>query len=223
MIFFDIDQTLLDYKGAEKAAIEAVYEALNKAQFTRHDFYQSWCDIGEMHFKKYLLGECTFEQQRINRVKDVFQSVNEFISDQKANRIFDQYLEYFEDNWHAFDDVIPCLEGLTDYRLGIISNGDENQQRKKLERMGIANYFEVIITSGRIGKAKPDPFIFEYACSEACVTSEESLYIGDNLKVDILGCQSSNMKGIWLNRNNLSDEGNEVISISSLKSLKDHL
>ncbi|WP_199624816.1 HAD family hydrolase [Paenibacillus alkalitolerans] len=224
MIFFDIDQTLLDFKGAERAAVEALYEELfSKSRFSKHDFYRSWQEIGEEHFKKYLQCECTFEQQRINRVKDLYETTGEYVSDQRAIQVFDRYVEYFEDSWRAFDDVLSCLDSLKGFRLGIISNGDEIQQKKKLEKLGIYDYFEVVVTSGRVGKAKPDPFIFEFACREACVRPEESFYVGDNLKVDILGCGTYNMKGIWINRDNLSDEGTGVITISSLKELKDQL
>lgn len=158
-------------------------------------------------------------------MKDVFHTLGESISDRKANEVFQRYLAFFEDNWRPFDDVLPCLDSLKGSRLGIISNGDEDQQRRKLDKMGIADDFEIVVTSGKAGKAKPDPIIFEYACREAGVKPEESVYVGDNLKVDIWGCRSHNMKGIWINRGESSDfvTDADAVVIYDLKDLKAHL
>lgn len=224
LIFFDIDQTLLDFKGAEKSAVEAIYdEFIDQSYFSKQDFYQSWQEIGEYHFKKYLRRELTFADQKVNRMRDLFNGTGETITDKQAHQFFDLYLGYFEDSWRAFDDVLPCLESLSGYRLGIITNGDESQQIKKLEKIGIADFFEVVVTSGKTGRSKPDPYIFESACREASVKPEQSIYVGDNLKVDILGSQSSNMKGIWINRDGISDEGHKVTSIACLTELKELL
>ena len=174
----------MDFKGAEKAAVEALYsELFINSHYTRQDFYLSWCEIGEVHFKRYLQREITFEEQRINRMTELYRTIGENISDKAANEVFELYIDYFEENWYPFNDVILCLESLSGNRLGIITNGDEEQQRKKLRKIGIIDYFDVIVTSSRAGKSKPDPIIFEYACQEAGCSPEESLYVGDDLKV----------------------------------------
>jgi putative hydrolase of the HAD superfamily len=153
----------------------------------------------------------------------LYRTIGEELSDQQALQVFDLYLEYFEENWRPFDDVIPCLEDLkvNGKRLGIISNGDDEQQIRKLKKVGVIEYFDTIVTSGRAGRSKPDPAIFEYACREADCPPEACVYVGDDLEVDILSCQSCRMRGKWINRNGVSSERHEVVTISRLTELKD--
>jgi hypothetical protein len=49
-----------------------------------------------------------------------------------------------------FPDVSPCLDRLSSCTLGIISNGQVEQQRQKLTQTGFANRFERIAISGRM-------------------------------------------------------------------------
>ncbi|MFD2506889.1 HAD family hydrolase [Halalkalibacter alkalisediminis] len=54
-----------------------------------------------------------------------------------------EYLEAYENSWTVFADVVPCLQRLKalGVEIGIISNGDYNQQVKKLKNLGIERFF----------------------------------------------------------------------------------
>jgi putative hydrolase of the HAD superfamily len=127
---------------------------------------------------------------------------------------FKKYLSIYEDNWKTYDDVIPCLKYLAGkYRLGIISNGDLNQQSLKLEKMNIKQYFTHIITSGEVGISKPNKKLFNIACSRVKKQPQECYYIGDDLQTDIIPCKDVSMNGIWLNRKreNLNTDSIQII------------
>lgn len=104
--------------------------------------------------------------------------------------------------------------------MGIISNGDLDHQALKLEKMGIREYFEAIITAGDAGVAKPDIRIFEIACEKAGVLPEECFYIRDDYKTDIHPCREAGIRGIWLNRNDEQTDNKSVNMIKSLNELK---
>jgi hypothetical protein len=44
-----------------------------------------------------------------------------------------------------------------------VTNGDASQQRDKIERFGLAPYFEVMVIEGEVGAGKPDKAVFRYA------------------------------------------------------------
>jgi putative hydrolase of the HAD superfamily len=226
MIFFDLDETLFDFKTAENLGINAFYfESGYNIKLNENEFYNLWCTIGKKHFDRYLREELSFRELQTERVKDVLISSAGILGiiDDEAYAAYLIYLRNYENNWKPFDDVIPCLERLKGYRLGIISNGDLTQQKLKLEKLGIAHYFEIIVTSGDIGVAKPHVKIFEIACQRAGVKPYDCFYIGDNLETDILPCKAIGMKGIWLNRRNDRTEIDDVITINTLFELKTHL
>ncbi len=223
MIFFDIDGTLLDFKRAEFLGVRSVYAKYGERFIMNESrFYAAWCAIGKKHFAKYLRGQTTFEQQKMDRVKEVFGL--EGVGDAEARAVFQAYLSGFEDNWAAYDDVLPCLRQLRGQRLGILSNGDGTQQKAKLQRMGIDQYFYIQIISGEIGFSRPGVEIFWAAAEQAGELPRDCVYVGDDLYTDILPCGQAGMKGIWLKRDASGSAGqNDVAMIRSLRELAAHL
>jgi len=214
MIFFDIDGTLLDHKTAELEGVRKFYE---KYEFNKRCefgfFHNLWVEIANKNFNRYLSKELSFEEQRANRVIEVFNEFDLAISYEDALRKFEDYLNVYEESWKTYDDVIPCLEALKDRKLGIISNGDHAQQLKKLEKIGVREYFVDVITAGNVGVAKPNVKIFEIACVRNDVNIEDCYYIGDDVKSDIVPCKEIGMQAILINRTGKEvDEGIAVIT-----------
>lgn len=220
MIFFDIDDTLLDHKLSEYLGVLDFFHKY-KSIFTLEvkEFYSLWTTLSRMYFEQYLNNKLSFQQQRRERIKELFTYASKTICDEEADIKFEDYLLAYENNWKPFDDVLPCLERLQDYKLGIISNGDLEQQTKKLHKLGIMDYFSSITTAGDVGVAKPNREIFQVACQRAGVLPQESFYIGDDLENDILACNAVNMTGIWLNRNKLHRPEDTVQVINNLEEL----
>lgn len=221
MIFFDIDGTLLDHKGAEAEGVKKFYNMYDfEKQVDFEGFKNVWVTFSDKNFDKFLRKECTFEEQRANRIIEVFNEVGMSISYEDALKKFDDYLKAYEESWKAYDDVIPGLEELKDEKLGIISNGDHEQQLLKLSKIGIDKYFSDVITAGLVGVAKPESKIFEIACERNNVKASNSYYIGDVIKTDIIPCEKIGMKGILIDRDNKNINNVEVTRVSSLVDLK---
>ena len=70
------------------------------------------------------------------------------------------------------------------YKLGIIANQPAGTD-ERLERYGLARYFDVCVSSGDVGISKPDPAIFHMALEQAGCTPAESVMIGDRLDNDV--------------------------------------
>lgn len=222
MIFFDVDGTLLDFKRSEYLGAMALYnEYMDEISSEGKAFYESWRQISDKYFHMYLAGKMTFAQQRVQRIREIFSLSGIVLSDAEAKARFDIYLNSYEASWKPFDDVIPCLKELSGYRLGIISNGDFEQQSMKLDRLGVKDYFEEIITSGEAGIAKPNIELFKIACGRANEPPENCCYVGDDLNTDILPCREAGMHGIWLNRVNEKASFPDITEIKALEDLKD--
>ncbi|MBR7085831.1 MAG: HAD-IA family hydrolase [Oscillospiraceae bacterium] len=90
----------------------------------------------------------------------------------------------------ALEKNIPVKEGaeeilkflkLKNIRLAVASSTREITVRKQLEKVGLLQYFDEVMTGDMVQNGKPDPEIFEKACSalglnpEVCITFEDSL------------------------------------------------
>ncbi|GAE25229.1 hydrolase [Halalkalibacter wakoensis JCM 9140] len=218
MIFFDIDSTLLDHEQAEElGAIEFFEENKEDIKCNTNEFVALWHHLSDTYFEKYLEKELSFLEQRRMRMKELLGS---HISNDLADEKFNEYITYYKKNWKVFEDVIPSLEQMKKQgkRLGIISNGDENQQMEKLETIKIRKYFDCIVTSSKVGISKPNITIFIEACNLAKVKAEECYYIGDRVETDAIASTQAGMRGIWLNRKNTMTRS-EIVTIHSLHEL----
>jgi putative hydrolase of the HAD superfamily len=100
-----------------------------------------------------------------------------------------------------FPDVWDTLEALrsTGVTLGIISNWGWHLPDLCAE-LGLSPYFDFIISSARVGAAKPHPAIFQAALRQARCDPVETLHVGDSLTADVLGAQAAGIAGILLDR-----------------------
>jgi putative hydrolase of the HAD superfamily len=222
-VVFDVDGTLVDHQGAQRAGLEKLYSMLEEAQrVSVNEFVAIWQREANRYWELYQEGKITFIQQRLLRVKAVFDSLGEWATDERAMIVFRMYLAEYEGSWKLYDDVLPCLDSLGGYRLAVISNGDSSQQRRKLERIGIASRFDSVVISGDLSVYKPDSEIFERSLQELSVSPEEAVYIGDDLESDALGAKGVGMRAIWLAREGYAGDaaGVPVLIVESLSQVR---
>ncbi|MBT4890978.1 MAG: HAD family hydrolase [Rhodospirillales bacterium] len=214
MIFFDLDNTLFNHSEAERKGAIAFAKAMNLfKQGDKNQFSQLWHQASEKYMNKFLAGEISFQEQRKFRLEEI---IGRPLEEEEFESLFQIYLTAYQENWHLFPDTIPALNQLKPIRLGIITNGNRQQQHRKLEITGILNKFSLIIVSEDIGSSKPDPGIFIQACFQAGLPCSECMYIGDQLETDARAATIAGLRGIWLNRaNNVSTPG-DIEMINSL-------
>ena len=80
------------------------------------------------------------------------------------------------------------------FKLAIVSNAD-GRVASDARRLGLAEFFDVIIDSSVVGIEKPDPRIFRLALDALKVPPEEALYAGDIYSIDMLGARAAGIAG----------------------------
>lgn len=94
----------------------------------------------------------------------------------------------------------PMLKSLRQqgYKTGLITNGDNELQMKKLEMLGIAGLFDQITISGDTPFTKPDERIFTYFSGTFPVKPENCLYVGDHPKNDVEASRKAGFIPVWV-------------------------
>jgi putative hydrolase of the HAD superfamily len=100
---------------------------------------------------------------------------------------------------YLFSGVEATLHSLAarGYQMALITNGDSEIQRHKINRFQLGQHFRLILVEGEVGFGKPDQRIYEEALANLKVEPQETWMIGDNLDWDIAGPQALGIKGIW--------------------------
>ena len=83
--------------------------------------------------------------------------------------------------------------------LGLISNGNSDEQREKIRRCALTGYFDPLIISDDLGISKPEPAIFERALTAIGVPAQRAVYIGNSFANDVEGGAAVGLDTIWLN------------------------
>jgi len=221
VIFFDIDDTLLDDAATKRKYVPAFYNLYrDRINFLEDDFPKIWKDAIERNFNRYVLGELTYENQRRQRIREIFE--DESMNDENADAILDSFDRCFRNGWTISEGTVEVLKKLKSLRLGVISNGAVEMQHDKLHRLGIYHYFENITVSEEVGVTKPDKKIFLKACEKMNCKPEDCLYVGDDFEKDVKGALNVGMKAVWFNRNGETRSGDfeEIRSMKELISAK---
>jgi putative hydrolase of the HAD superfamily len=222
MIFFDIDETLVDQRQAETNAAVAFLQRYSDRIVGPCDlasFCHAWRTLREKHLPAYLRGLVSYQEYHRRRVRDLLAD-GASLTDRQCDARYGVFLEAYRSAWRLFDDALPCLDAFDGRPLGILSNGNAAQQRLKLERTGILDRFSIVLISEDVGFAKPQRGIFREACRRAGLRTEHCTYLGDQLDTDAQGSRAAGLRGIWLNRNGAAPPpGIEVVhSLAELPS-----
>lgn len=118
----------------------------------------------------------------------------------------------------AYPDAAPALRELRerDLRLVVVSNWDCSLPRV-LERCGLRELLDGVVSSAVAGSRKPDPAIFEPALKLAECEPDEALHVGDTPEEDVAGARAAGIRSLLIAR-----AGNEG-EISSLREIGEHL
>jgi phosphoserine phosphatase len=103
---------------------------------------------------------------------------------------------------HAAE-VLSQLRGHV--RLGLVTNGASDLQRRKLALGGLEGYFDVVVASCDVGIGKPDPAIFEAALTALGVSAAEAVMVGNDRERDVEGAAAAGIRALWIQHGGTAD------------------
>lgn len=127
-------------------------------------------------------------------------------------------------NLVLFDDVLPAFEELTErgVKLGLISNVDYDMT-DTLEKLGLYDRLDVIMTSRHAGATKPSPAIFKAALKEAGIAAAKSIFVGDQYDIDVAGSREAGMTPVLIDRTDFHTGVTDCPRISTLTEVVGYL
>ncbi|MBN1416707.1 MAG: YjjG family noncanonical pyrimidine nucleotidase [Bacteroidales bacterium] len=221
-IFFDLDNTLWDYKTNMKETFAEIVRELNlkQIQLQFDEFVKRFEKTNDQYWIAYRKGLISKDFLRRKRFSDTLESLgiyDELIVDQIA----DLYHQRVSRKANLFPGVHETLAYLKEkYKLYIITNGFVEIQTNKLESAELSWYFDRIFMAEATGYRKPDKRFFQYALSSVNAKKDESIMVGDDPEADILGARDTGIDQVFFNPAGIIHKVSTTYEIRFIEELK---
>lgn len=168
-VLFDLDNTLVRFVDAQRAACGAVVDLVGAG--TADDLFA--CFLRPVH---------NFESPA--HIDDYLASLGCEADRDEAAALYEAAKLAALEPYAGVAEVLGELRtaGLP---LGVVSDADSGHAAARLERCGLAGHFDVVVTPDLTGERKPAATNFLYALDRLGVAPSGAAMVGDSLRRDI--------------------------------------
>ena len=200
-ILFDLDDTIVCYDGvigpiwdsvcanySRQSGVDA--KLLNDTIQEKSTWF--WDDL-----ERHRRARRNMRAARREVVKLAFAHLS--LPEGDAMKVADAYSQRRREVLEVFPGATEALQQLEQrkVRMSLVSNGDAELQRHKLDKLKLARYFEVILLEGELEFGKPDERIFKLALEKMTLKPGDVWMVGDSLTFDISPAKELGIYTVW--------------------------
>ena len=203
-LLVDLDDTILDSdSNADEVWLEVCREFAGRLDgLTAIDIHAAVMDS-----RDWLWGD--LERARTGRL-DLWQARRDILTrflvhlqisnPSVVDGMADRYATKRDEKLKPFPGAIDTLRRLkaAGIRMGLLTNGSSESQQGKVDKHGLAEFFDHIQIEGEFGIGKPDERAFRNALHVLGVSPADTWMIGDNLDFDIHAAQQLGIYAVWV-------------------------
>ncbi len=204
-VLFDIDDTLVDTRGAFTSALArtARHYLPHLGPERHHEVVAAWRRDAGDHYAAYTRGEATYRGQRMARANELHAAFGGPVLDDAGYDAWDALFEEgFSSSWRALDDAEKAVRALLEagIAVGALSNASTAYQALKLARTGFGETVPMLVGVDTLGFGKPRPEVFLEASRRLGTEASRTAYVGDELEVDAVAAVRAGLLGVWVDR-----------------------
>jgi putative hydrolase of the HAD superfamily len=202
-LILDLDDTILDYSAPAEKIWPRLYreyapklnlpmERLGRAVDDSRRWY--WSDAD-----RFREGRLDLKRARRMIVREALARIGRR-EELLADRMADEFTREREVVVRPFDGAIDALALFQERgaKMVLLTNGESSFQRAKIERFGLARFFESIRIESETGIGKPDPRAHRAALADLDAPPHCVWMIGDDWDCDIVPAQGLGIHTAWI-------------------------
>jgi putative hydrolase of the HAD superfamily len=222
-VLCDLDDTLFDHAGATRDALAHVRTlSAHLGSWTLDEFDRRHRDILEELHTEVLAGKWTIEDARIERFRRLMVGAGASAGDCAPDLLYELswgYRRAYEQAWRLVPGALALVQQIkaAGARFVVVTNNVVREQRLKVERGGLSEYLDALVTSEEFGVTKPDPRIILHALERVNAAPEHAVMFGDSLTTDIEGGRRAGVRVVWFNRFGAKSGDASLAEVSSLE------
>ncbi|MBQ7541313.1 MAG: NAD-dependent protein deacylase [Clostridia bacterium] len=217
-ILFDADETLLDFRAAETAALHEVFRS--RGLPTDGEFVDAYRSINNGLWERFNRGEIEKREITDTRFVRLFERFHVPLDGVAFNRF---YLDELSRHGVALPGAEALCGSLRDAgcALYIITNGVGFVQKRRFRESGLAPYFAGTFISEEIGAGKPSAVFFDYVLRHIPQQDKRRiLVVGDSLSADVAGGSAAGLDTCWYDRTRANTPNGATYTVHDFKQLQ---
>jgi putative hydrolase of the HAD superfamily len=202
-ILFDLDFTLVDNDVGWRRLWPAVAERFAERYpgFDPEEFESRSYDFADRHYQLLLRGDIDYDTYRRDYVRHGVEPWGELEDDLYA--AYSDARTRSVDLIELFGDAAETIRSLRarGLKIGILTNGPSELQRRKLRLIGIEDEVDAVAISEEIGVSKPEPEAYAKAVAMLGLEPDEVAMVGDHVVNDVAGALAAGLAAaVWVER-----------------------
>jgi putative hydrolase of the HAD superfamily len=199
-VVFDLDNTVYDYNYCHEKSMKNLKKFVCDKYGISADRFNFMFDKAKTIVKEQL-GNTGSSHNRMLYMQVFLELIGRKPAD-GALELYDEYWNTMLATMELYPYVIPLMKELRKRGIiiAVLTDLTAHIQHRKIKRLGIADYVEVMVTSEEAGQEKPSPVAFEMILKKlsekADIKPEQVLMIGDSQTKDVDGAVMGGMKGM---------------------------
>lgn len=183
-ILLDLDDTVYDFKCAERSAISLVLVEHGMAPEPR--YIERYSEINRDCWRMLEEGKMEREQILVERFRRFFAELSVSCNPERVKDLYEKKLSESAVFVEGAEELIAGLRGK--YTLAIATNGTARVQEKRISAGGLRDKVDYIFISEKLGHAKPSIKYFD-ACLAQLGAEQRAqvIIVGDSISSDIQG------------------------------------
>ncbi len=195
-LLLDLDNTILDFTAAERAAISQTLHQIGVVPST--EVVRLYSAINDVLWKRLERGELDRNQVKYDR----FRFLCDVLGLDQDSRVCQEIYQGYLSQEHAYvpgaRQTLEALQGR--YEIYLLTNGHTETQVPRLRDTGLRELVQGVFISEEVGWRKPQKQFYEFCFSHIPnFQRAEALAIGDSLTSDILGGNNAGVDTCWYN------------------------
>lgn len=204
-VLFDLDNTLYDFDTPHKKALREVHKILKKHINISFDKFLKLYNISKTEIKRELSGIAS-SHNRVLYFQRLIEKTHNTIEAGLVLKLYKTYWDTLLKKMKLNKGVLNTLKELKRKRIktAIVSDLTTHIQLRKLEKLGINKYIDILVTSEEAGSEKPHSIMFLLTLNKLNLKPDEAIMVGDNTIADIEGANSVGLDTVLIKKGKLS-------------------
>jgi len=204
-ILFDLDNTLYDYNPAQEAGLLGAKKILKKEINLPYKKFDKLYSISKKEIYRELSGTAS-AHNKVLHFQRLIEKTHNTVDPRIVLQLYDAYWNNFFKKMKLREGAIKTLKELKEkgLKIAIVSDLTTHIQLRKLKKLKIDKYVDILVTSEEAGSEKPHAIMFLLTLNKLDLKPSDVFFVGDDLVRDMEGANSVGIDSVLITKSKIN-------------------